>query len=177
MKYNLNLPRDRFDGMDRLTRSVLRGSGELHRLRLITQDSYVLPEDSQDYVRENTDALAVTFRDGNEFDIWVSPALRTWDNDFAVDTILHELSHGYLGCYKHGDRFRRFFGRTLHHYSTLVEPIDSGQLVTDMVTRYSRADEVDKDMEMLFLAKASIDEEDYVARTYDGLSKREKTFA
>lgn len=101
------------------------------------------------------------------------------------DTVLHELCHGYFGMYAHNQRWKRVFGRVLHHYSDLVEPLDTDTLIPNMLKRYTRqgADEsTGKYWERLeneqdSIAKVAVAELTFVARTFDRLGMREAVSA
>lgn len=183
--YDLAMPREQFDGMDRTVRAVLANSRmESRQLRTITADSALLSADNRGYIDANPTSLAVCFgtADGNhEFDIWTSPAYTDTDTAFYVDTILHELSHGYFGAYIHNHKWKRLFGRVLYHYSYLVDPIDADDLVTTMLRRYTLQHGAEtnaqfKDrlaMEKDSLAKAAVAEREFIARSYYWLGARE----
>lgn len=143
MKYDLALPRQKFEEADRVVRSVLLRSGrmELKALNLITSDSSQLHPDDRFYIEEHPESLGVCFGQGNLFDIYVSPSFTHTGNAYYMDTILHELCHGYLVQYNHNQRWKRFFGRVLFHYFSLVQPYQANVLVEKMLRRYTNQGE------------------------------------
>lgn len=169
MKYDLSMPRRDFDTIDLLVRSARRGATKLPTLNLITQDMDQLHPESKAYVLDNPDVLGVTFQDKEQgtFDIWLSPNYTNWALGGPQDTLLHELTHGYLDCYNHGQRFRRFLGRILHHHQELVDPdFPAKYFANHLVFRYSREDSSKyKVMEAESYEGLARDEHDYVART------------
>lgn len=189
MIYDLALPRDRFDGMDRTVRAVLANSRmETRQLRTITADNSLLSAENQGYIEENSESLAVCFGqgDGNyEFDIWTSPAYAVTDTEFYTDTVLHELCHGYFGAYIHNHKWKRLFGRVLYHYSYLVDPIDADALVSTMLRRYTLQHGAETPrkfkerlaMEQDSIAKAAVAEREFISRSYHWLGAREAVSA
>lgn len=188
MTFDLALPFRQFEGMDRVARSVLTNSRmEARELRLITSDSSLLTADNQGYLVDNPECLGVCFgqEDNSQFDIWVSPAYKDTDTDFYKDTVLHELCHGYFGMYVHNHRWKRIFGRVLHHYSSLVEPLDTDTLIPNMLKRYTRqggGESTGKYWERLeneqdSIAKAAVAELPFISRTFDRLGSREALVA
>lgn len=168
VKYDLSMPRNDFDTADLLVRSAYRGN-KLSTLNLITQDVDQLDPESKAYVLDTPDALGVTFQDKEHgtFDVWLSPNYTNWRMANPQDTLLHELTHGYLGCYNHGQRFRRFLGRVLHHYQELVDPdFTAASMASHLVYRYSRGDSFAyKELEIRSYEDSARREHDYVART------------
>lgn len=140
--YSLPMPWVDFQDADRLVRAVLLQSakGETPELRTATADKSLLETADRAYVEKNQENLGVCFfdHDGNFFDIWVHGAFVDTTNDWYRDTVLHELSHGYLKITKHSHRWRRFFGRVLYHYSEIVHPINAPYLTQHMLNRYTK---------------------------------------
>lgn len=187
MKYNLELPETDFLQADRVVRSMLLGTRiEPKMLRLATSDINLLASDDQITLKASLDSprpsVGHCFGLGNRFDIWISP---NWDTecDAYRDTILHELTHGYLGVYSHNHRFKRFFGRVLHHYSVLVNPLDLDVLVPNMLKentvqgkgesfkKYCERLELEQDM----ISKIAGDELSKVTLSYCGMTDKEET--
>lgn len=189
MIYDLALPRRQFDKMDQTVRAVLANSRmEARQLRTITSDSALLTSENQGYLEENPECLGVCFgqEDGNyEFDTWISPAYRDTETDFYKDTVLHELCHGYFGQYSHNHRWKRLFGRVLHHYSSLVEPLDTDTLIPTMLRRYTLQGSGEStgkfwtrlENEQDSIAKAAVAELPFISRTFDRLGQREAVSA
>lgn len=176
MIYDIPMAREDFLAMDRLVRAFRRGNYNLPSLRLITNAGMMLNIEQQSYVYADETNLGVTFGDSDtrEFDIWITPTLKRFDTDFARDTLLHELCHGYFNCYKHGEQFRRYLGRIMYHYQWLISPdFQAEWCVEKMVLRYSRSPEEHQDFEMDALVKAAKDEKDYVARRFEELTNAE----
>lgn len=189
MIYDLALPRKQFDGMDRVARAVLANSRmDARQLSLITTDSSLLSAENQGYLEENPECLGVCFgqEDGNyTFNTWISPAYNDHTTDFFKDTVLHELCHGYFGMYAHNHRWKRTFGRVLHHYSSLVEPLDTDTLIPTMLRRYTRQGGTESsgqywerlENEATSIAKAAVSELPYISRSFDRLGAKETVSA
>lgn len=189
MIYDLSLSRGEFERANRLVRSVLlqskqRRSQVSNYLHCATSNIELLAEENQEYVLSNPEVLGASFAHDSRFDIWLSPAYYVVDNDIYIDTLLHELCHGYLGvsttCY-HNQRWKRFFGRVLHHYHLVVRPLDLDMLRTTMLKRYTKqgADEnyvkyLNRiDLELDTLDKIASQEYLDVLFTYHQLTARE----
>lgn len=186
MKYDLAMPETEFLQADRVVRSMLLGTRiEQKALRLATSDSELLRPDNKVYLEENPSSVGICFNHDKRFDIWVTPAYTNTDTDSYRDTILHELTHGYLGVYAHNHRFKRFFGRVLHHYDSLVSPLDVDTLIPDMLKRYTNQgkDESFKkyceriEFEQDAIAKIAVDELNKVSLSYYGMTDKEEARA
>jgi hypothetical protein len=187
VKYDLAMPETEFLQADRIVRSMLLGTRiEQKVLRLATSNADMLAEDDQATLKAAADkgepSVGHCFGLGTRFDIWVSPH---WDVecDAYKDTVLHELTHGYLGVYNHNHRFLRFFGRVLHHYSILVSPLDLDILIPNVLrenTKQSKSESFKKycdrlEMEQEAIAKIAVDEFDKVSLSYLGMTDKEET--
>lgn len=157
MIYDLSMPYEDFLQADALVRDVTRRC-HTRELSIITQDVTKLDEAHQDYISRATNALGVTFLDRNtqEFDIWLAPSFRYWDSPWALDTVLHELTHGYAGCMDHGQRFRRTFITVLHRYENEVQPVKADFMARRMVNRYSQDEWQTRQFELEFCKKAAL---------------------
>lgn len=187
MRYDLALPRQDFDKANRLVKAVLLQSGkaELKAPALLTSDKGLLHAEGKDYLDAHPESLGVCFGDADAFtfDVWITPNYTRTETDAYRDTVLHELSHGYLGLYKHNHRFQRFLGRTLYHYSSIVHPIDHERLITRLVRhedyspRYN-GESYPKylerlDNEIAAIQKIAVDELDSVNWIYERLTRKE----
>lgn len=175
LTYDIDMPRTSFNEAVNVVKAMRRGNYNLPDLRLVTQDSANLTVDQHMYVQEDPAALGVTFQDPEKqaFDVWLTPNISNWSATFALDTVLHELCHGFFDCYKHGDQFRRYLGRTLFHYQALVRYIDAYSLVTKMIARYSRSSDEHQAMEADAIYKGFLGEYEYVSRRYEELQNAE----
>lgn len=175
MKYNIVMPRDQFTQSVNLVKAIRRGNYKLPELRLVTQGTEYLSDDKRKYLDEDPAALGVTFGDHERglFDVWLSPNITDWSTDFAIDTVLHELCHGFFSCYKHGEQFRRYLGRVIFHFGCFVRPVDTNKLVTNMVARYSRDTVEHQNMEIESIYQAHLREFAYVSRKYEELQNAE----
>lgn len=183
MKYDLAMARPDFDKADRLVRAVLLQSGraDLTAPRLVTSDSKRLLPDNKAYLRDHTVSLGVCFQDGDNFDIWISPSYIDPTKDLYIDTVLHELCHGYLGLYNHNQRWKRFYGRVLYQYHALVKPIDIEGLITTALDRYTKQGQDESypkylarlDQEKTSISKISVDELPSISRMYERLNRKE----
>lgn len=176
LDYDLPMPREDFHLMDCVVRAVRRGNFNLPKLRLITNGTEKLSVDQHMYVQNDPMCLGVTFGDWDQgdFAIWITSTLKRFDTNFARDTLLHELCHGYFHCYKHGQQFRRYLGRVMYHYKWLVCPeFNADEMLHTMVSRYSRDTKGYVEMELKSLAKASQDEKTYVAERFEELRNAE----
>jgi hypothetical protein len=144
LRYSLTgLDRGDFDEADRLVKSVLHSSGPVRNQRIIrtvTSDLSQLVKRDRLYV-ETSSALdgvccALEHND-EEFDIWLNPLMDPYTDVFRV-TLLHELSHVYIGL-KHDHRFKGFLGRVMYAYCDLVSPLSNLDLqVHYMLNKYTR---------------------------------------
>lgn len=182
MDYDLLLPREDFDKADRLVRATLLGPRFLVPIaRRMTSDSESLQPENKAYVETNPGCTGICFGHEPYFDVWISPAYKNTNTDWYKDTLLHELVHGYLRAYTHDARWKRFFGRVLHHYNTFVQPINADNLTATMLKRYTRqrADESPEqyglrlEMEQDTIAKVAVDERPYIEKAYDQLGLKE----
>jgi hypothetical protein len=167
------LSRDLLTQAALLVRSVYRGNRELPTLRRISNQSDWLSLEQTAYLENDPDAIAVTFGDleAKTFDIWLSPALQGFHTGFAVDTLLHELTHGYVSCYNHSSQFRRFLARLLCHYQWNVQDdFDSVKWVTALVTRYNRFEFENRAWEIDCLIRAAEQEKDHVSLRFKELT-------
>lgn len=184
MRYDLPLSQEKFIQADRIVRAVLLHSGrvDVYSPDLVTCEEEDFSESEKKYIRENPGSLGVCFKNHkvDTFDIWISPAFKS-DSNAYKDTILHELCHGYLGAYKHGHRWLRFFGRVLYAYDTIVEPISRETQLPNALLRYMKqhSDEgygkyMDRiDTEQTSIEKIAINELPDVTNMYDRLTRRE----
>lgn len=186
MKYDLVMPRPEFDKADRLVRSVLlcsRVRKETPRLRTATSSMKWLTLNAQAELEANqNDLFGMCFQGGSQFDLWIHPAFVDPTKSLYVDTVLHELVHGYLGCYEHNAQWRRFFLRVLQHYHTLVAPLEKIERLQLRVVRdYTRQTNSESDLdfglrqadEINSVAKTAVSELDSIARTYERLTLKE----
>lgn len=175
VEYDILMPRKDFREAVNVVKAVRRGNYKLPELRLITDGTEKLTVEQDMYIHEDPAVLGVTFGDheANQFDIWLTPSITDWTTGFAMDTVLHELCHGYFGCYKHGAQFRRYLGRVLFHYQAQVRYIDAYNLVSKMVARYSRSSTEHQAMEVDFLYKAFLQEHTHVSRRFEELQNAE----
>jgi len=157
MIYDIGMPREKFDVCDSLVRDVTKRHNP-RWLKMITSDVDRLSPENRDYVLSDPMALGVTFlnEERGEFDIWITPSYEYWDSAWTIDTILHELSHGYAGAMNHGQKFRRILGQCLHRYHNEVHPIMADFLVSRMVDRYSKDQWTTRKLEKEFTAKAAL---------------------
>jgi hypothetical protein len=159
MIYDLSMPRKDFDQADAVVRDVTR-TFKPRTLNRITQNLWTLSFENRKYIETSIDnPLGVTFLDHetNEFDIWLSPSFRYWDSPWSLDTVLHELSHGY-GAMHHGQLFRRTFIKVLHRYETEVQPVKADFMARRMVNRYSEDSWEARQLELDFCKKAALKE-------------------
>lgn len=140
MIYDISMPRPSFDTCMAIVEDVTERCKPRY-LRMVTQDINRLSWENQQYIEKAQGApLAVTFFNGDEFDIWFTSAYTNWSGAWAIDTVLHELVHGLGGQQDHGFRFRKMLGTALHTYEDLVAPIHAGYMTSRMVDRYSTGD-------------------------------------
>lgn len=158
MIYDLSMPYEDFLQADSLVRGVTRRC-QTRELSRITQDSLSLDFEHWQYIQDNPEALAVTFLDrgAKEFDIWISPSFRYWDSPWTLDTLLHELVHGYAGAMDHGQRFRRTFITVLHRYENEVQPVKADYMARRTVNRYSQDEWQTRQFELEFCKKAALE--------------------
>lgn len=162
--------------MDCVVRATRRGNYNLPSLSIITNGTEKLTVDQYMYVYDDPTNLGVTFGNSEteDFVIWITSTLKRFDTDFARDTLLHELCHGYFHCYKHGQQFRRYLARVMCHYKWLVCPeFDTETMLRTMVTRYSRDTEDYIEMEIESFLKAAQDERTYVTGRFEELRHAE----
>lgn len=183
MRYDLELDQAKFAKADRIVRAVLLNSGrvDFYTPDLVTSDENGLCQADQNYIQENS-SLGVCFKNNhaNTFDIWISPQFKP-EHNWYKDTILHELSHGYLGAYKHGHRWLRFFGRVLYAYDTIVEPISRETQLPNALLRYIKQHPnegygkyMDRiETEQTAIEKIAVNELHDVTNMYDRLTRRE----
>jgi len=159
MIYDLSMPHEDFDRADALVRDITRRC-YTRELTLITQASYRLNKEDQAYISADPGVLGVTFMDieAKQFRIWLSPSFRHWDSPWALDTLLHELIHGYANCMDHGQRFRRTLIKVLHRYEKEVQPVKADFMARRMVNRYSEDSWEARQLELDFCKKAALKE-------------------
>lgn len=159
MIYDIAMPYEDFEKADALVRDITRRCYK-RELVLITQDAGKLSEENQNYLRDDPMALGVTFMDveAKEFRIWLSPSFRFWDSPWVLDTLLHELTHGYANCMNHGQRFRRTLITVLHRYETEVRPVKADFMARRMVNQYSQDEWQTRQLELDFCKKAALKE-------------------
>lgn len=157
MIYDLNMPRDEFDRVDTIVRDVTRKC-KPRTLVQITHDMTQLAEEEREYVERNPAALGVTFldREMNEFSVWITPHYQHWFSMHALDTLMHELTHGYAGAMDHGQRFRRLLLQSIYRYDREVGPIFADNLAQQLLTRYSKDDDRTRDLELDFCKKQAL---------------------
>jgi hypothetical protein len=157
MIYDIGMPYEDFLPAQSLVQDLTRRCYK-RELTLITQDSDRLSEPNQEYLASDPHALGVTFMDieAKQFVIWLSPNFEKWDTPWAVDTVLHELTHGYGNCMNHGQRFRRTLITALHRYEVEIKPIRADDLAYKVVTQYSQDKESTRQLELEFAKKAAL---------------------
>lgn len=139
MIYDIDMPREDFEQANELVKGLAKNFKPRELVR-ITQDDRMLPYAARFYLAKNPASVGVTFldRDTDKFDIWLSPAYQKWTNGFVLDTVLHELTHGYTGAMVHGQTFRRMHIKALHLYDTTIAPIPADRLAWKTIKRYSK---------------------------------------
>jgi hypothetical protein len=179
MQYALPLAREEFDLADRVVRAVI-GRPE-RQLRTITSDIRHLEPADKVYVEKSSIPLGVCFIGADIFDVWVSSAFQDPSTEFYLDTVLHELCHGYLANGTHTYPWRRVLGRVVHHYSKLVRPIDHDDMLETMLYRYTskakKETQADYDLRLQeahdSIAELVMDEWDAVAYRFNRLNTQE----
>lgn len=155
IQYDLsNFDRTEFELSDRLVRSVILANGRppySRSLRRITTDRSTLSKTNVNYIEQNLDTLdAVCFEKPNgDFDIWVSPELDP-EVPFYRQTLLHELSHGYLGVSNgHNHLWKKLYSRVLLHHHNLVEDLgDIHRVINSMLVRYTKKASSETDQQL-----------------------------
>ena len=157
MIYDISMPYEDFAQAQSLVQDITRRCYR-RELSLITQDSSKLTEDNQKYLEDDPMALGVTFMDleTKSFAVWLNPSFRFWDSPWALDTLLHELTHGYANCMNHGQRFRRTLLTALYRYDQEIRPIKADTMGLQMVNRYSKDDSRTRQFELEFCKKAAL---------------------
>lgn len=157
MIYDIGMPHKQFLEAQTLVKDITRRCYK-RELTMITQDSDKLLEDHREYLATDPMALGVTFMDieAKQFSIWLSPSFRHWDSPWVLDTLLHELTHGYANCMNHGQRFRRTLLTALHRYETEVQPIKADFMARRMVNQYSQDEWQTRQFELEFAKKAAL---------------------
>lgn len=155
MIYDLTMPRKDFDRIDSLVRDITKPST---KLVMATQDALRLNYLQWQYIQENPESLGVTFMDEEtgEFDVWISPSFTHWDSPWTLDTVLHELTHGYAKAMNHGQFFRRTLTKALYRYETEIGPIRADWFARGLVNRYSEDDHSIRQLELEFSKKEAL---------------------
>ncbi len=159
MIYDIGMPYEDFVQAQSLVQDITRRCYR-RELALITQDSSKLSDENQAYLESDPMALGVTFMDleTKSFKVWLSPSFRYWDSPWVVDTVLHELVHGYANAMDHGQRFRRNLITALHRYENEVRPIKADLLARRAVNQYSEDEWQTRQLELEFCKKAALKE-------------------
>lgn len=159
MIYDIGMPYEDFSQAQSLVQDITRRCYR-RELTLITQDATKLSEENQEYLENDPMALGVTFMDveEKEFKIWLSPSFRHWDSPWTMDTVLHELVHGYANVMNHGQRFRRTLITALHRYENEVRPVKADFMARRMVNQYSQDEWQTRQFELEFCKKAALGE-------------------
>jgi hypothetical protein len=157
MIYDIGMPHKDFLQAEALVKDITRRC-YTRELTMITQDRDKLSGENREYLDSDMMALGVTFMDveAKKFSIWLSPALRYWDSPWTVDTVLHELTHGYANAMNHGQRFRRTLITALHRYENEIQPIKADFMARRMVNQYSEDEWQTRQYEMEFAKKAAL---------------------
>lgn len=157
MIYDLAMPRKDFDSVNEVVKDVTK-SCKPRELVLITQDLTKLGRENKEYIETNANVLGVTFLDRSaaEFDIWIHPCHQYWDSPWTLDTLLHELTHGYAGAMDHGQHFRRMFVRSLYRYERDVGPVRADYMARRTVNRYSQDEWATRQLELEFSKKEGL---------------------
>lgn len=124
MKYSLDLPEEEFQRLNQTLRCTILANGRVdswNSPRVVTTDLSKLSKRYRTVCStqgDGTNAICFTCdHNPHEFDIWVNPERDIRSESYRV-TLLHELTHGYLGTTKgHNAQWRSLFARTLWHYS------------------------------------------------------------
>lgn len=159
MIYDIGMPHEDFVQAQSLVQDIARRCYR-RELTLITQDATKLTEENQGYLENDPMALGVTFMDieTKSFKIWLSPSFRHWDSPWVMDTVLHELVHGYTNAMDHGQRFRRNLITALHRYENEVRPIKADFMARRMVNQYSLDEWQTRQFELEFCKKKALGE-------------------
>jgi|SRR5690606_19395312 hypothetical protein len=164
MIYDISMPYEDFVPAQSIVQDITR---RCHRreLSLITQDSTKLTEENQAYLESDPMALGVTFMDleNKSFAVWLSPSFRFWDSPWAIDTLLHELTHGYANCMNHGQRFRRTLTKALYRYEHEVQPVRADWFARSLVNQYSEDPYETRQMEIEFSKKEALNAQGMVS--------------
>jgi hypothetical protein len=157
MIYDIGMPHKEFVRAESLVKDITRRC-YTRELTLITQDSDKLTEDNQEYLESDPMALGVTFMDieAKQFSIWLSPNFKHWDSPWALDTVLHELTHGYANAMDHGQRFRRTLVKALYLYDATIAPIKANSLARQTIRRYSKDPTKTQMLEQAFAKKEAL---------------------
>lgn len=157
MIYDIGMPYEDFVQAQSLVQDITRRCYK-RELALITQDSGKLSEENQEYLESDPMALGVTFMDleTKSFKIWLSPSFRYWDSPWVMDTVLHELVHGYSNAMDHGQRFRRTLITALHRYEQEVQPIKADFMARRAVNQYSEDEWATRQLELEFCKKQAL---------------------
>jgi hypothetical protein len=159
MIYDISMPYEDFVQAQSLVQDIARRCYR-RELTLITQDATKLSEENQGYLENDPMALGVTFMDieTKSFKVWLSPSFRHGDSPWAMDTVLHELVHGYTNAMDHGQRFRRNLITALHRYENEVRPIKADFMARRMVNQYSLDEWQTRQFELEFCKKRALGE-------------------
>ncbi len=157
MIYDIGMPYEDFTQAQSLVQDITRRCYR-RELTLITQDRTRLSWEDQQYLANDPMALGVTFMDVEKkaFGIWLSPSFRHWDSPWVMDTLLHELVHGYANAMDHGQRFRRNLITALHRYENEVKPVKADFMARRMVNQYSEDEWNTRQLELEFCKKSAL---------------------
>lgn len=157
MIYDIGMPHKDFLQAENLVKGLTRRC-YTRELTMITQDRDKLSEENRNYLASDPMALGVTFMnlEAKQFSIWLSPSFRYWDSPWTLDTLLHELTHGYANAMNHGQRFRRTLITALHRYEAEIQPIKADFMARQVVNRYSEDEWQTRQFELEFAKKAAL---------------------
>lgn len=157
MIYDIGMPREEFEQANELVKGLAKNF-KPRELVVITQDERMLPPDARLYLAKEPSSVGVTFlnRETDKFNIWLSPAYRKWTSGFVLDTVLHELTHGYTGAMAHGQTFRRMHIKALYLYDATVAPIKANTLARQTIRRYSKDPAKTQMLEQAFAKKEAL---------------------
>lgn len=138
MIYDIDMPREDFDAAEAIVLNITKRC-KPRKLCRITSDTRFLQPENRSYIEDDPSCLGVTFSDtvNRKFDIWISPVFTDWGDPWAIDTVLHELTHGYAGILDHGTRFRRTMAKALFTYEDQIQNIRAGYMTRRMISQYS----------------------------------------